>query len=347
MGTLKIGSASNKKGVTIEPKTVLFNGDNVKYIMSGLTEIWSNIKALISPMTSNTTPSGVASCSSRVDSTFEAWKAFDGNTTSADSAWISGSGSLPHWLCYQFTMPTVVKKFKVTNRNATGASIGCIKEFTLQGSNDNSQWVNIKSFVIPESENGAGVEHTFDVNENDNAYLYYRLSIASYYGSYASIGELQMYGSQLKAILVPMTTYSNEIGTVSATSEYNGNGYGSAYYSIDYHKDGLNWFEKDQNTNTGCYVQFMFNKDTSIKVIRYRFGTAHTTSFTTKAKAQYTLNGNDWYDIENSEKEYSGAHVSNRVFVDCNLTNVIGIRIINTYKGASSCFSVSDIQVYK
>ena len=54
MGTLKIGSASNRAGVTIEPRTVLFNDNNVKYIKSGLTEIWTNIKALIPKMTSNT-----------------------------------------------------------------------------------------------------------------------------------------------------------------------------------------------------------------------------------------------------------------------------------------------------
>lgn len=40
MGTIKIGSSKDKKGVTINPSTVLFNGKNVKKIMSGLTEIW-------------------------------------------------------------------------------------------------------------------------------------------------------------------------------------------------------------------------------------------------------------------------------------------------------------------
>ena len=45
MGTLKIGSAKNMVGVTIDPRTVLFNENNVKYIKSGLTEIWSNVKA--------------------------------------------------------------------------------------------------------------------------------------------------------------------------------------------------------------------------------------------------------------------------------------------------------------
>ena len=40
MGTLKIGSSKDKKGTTIEPSFVLFNGNNVKKIMSDTTKIW-------------------------------------------------------------------------------------------------------------------------------------------------------------------------------------------------------------------------------------------------------------------------------------------------------------------
>lgn len=44
MGTIKIGSSKDKKGVTINPSIVLFNGNNVKKIMSGITEIWTPSK---------------------------------------------------------------------------------------------------------------------------------------------------------------------------------------------------------------------------------------------------------------------------------------------------------------
>ena len=46
MGTLKIGSAKEQKGVTIEPACILFNGKNVGKIMSGTSKIWSAITYL-------------------------------------------------------------------------------------------------------------------------------------------------------------------------------------------------------------------------------------------------------------------------------------------------------------
>ena len=40
MGTLKIGSSSNKAGVTVEPIIVLFNGNKVSKIMKDTTTVW-------------------------------------------------------------------------------------------------------------------------------------------------------------------------------------------------------------------------------------------------------------------------------------------------------------------
>ena len=62
-----------------------------------------------------------------------------------------------------------MKSFSVSNRNYNQQV--AIKEFTLQGSNDNSQWVDIKSFVTPENLSGQGVTQVLDVSENNNAYL--------------------------------------------------------------------------------------------------------------------------------------------------------------------------------
>ena len=53
MGTIKIGSSSIQKGITIDPSIVLFNGNNVKKIMKDATTIWEDLKALIPTMTSN------------------------------------------------------------------------------------------------------------------------------------------------------------------------------------------------------------------------------------------------------------------------------------------------------
>ena len=40
MGTIKIGSSSDRKGITIDPKTILFNGNVVKKITYETKNIW-------------------------------------------------------------------------------------------------------------------------------------------------------------------------------------------------------------------------------------------------------------------------------------------------------------------
>ena len=93
MGTLKIGSSSNKKGVTIEPKTVLFNGNNVNEIMSGSTSIWE--KEVKIPFV------GTATASSSNNSDRGPGNAFDG---SHSTKWISGNSST-NTLTFTFTTP--------------------------------------------------------------------------------------------------------------------------------------------------------------------------------------------------------------------------------------------------
>lgn len=40
MGIIKIGSSANRKGITVDPSVILFNGNNVKKIMSGAVTVW-------------------------------------------------------------------------------------------------------------------------------------------------------------------------------------------------------------------------------------------------------------------------------------------------------------------
>ena len=192
MGTLKIGSASNKKGVTINPSVVLFNGNNVKKIMSGLIEIWNDIKPLIPTMTSNTTPSGEAFANYVFSGTYAPWIAFNGTNSNYADAWTANENPMnyPYWIGYRFEKPVVVKDVMIANRNFT--TVNAVKDFILQGSNDNSKWVNIKSFT--NTITGQSVEFHCDVSENNTAYLYYRLYITSSHGVELYIAKIQFYG---------------------------------------------------------------------------------------------------------------------------------------------------------
>ena len=101
----------------------------------------------ISPiMTSDTTPSPYKVTRSSVWSSADhAWRVFDGvKTGSEDYTWISAANELNPWICVDLGTKTKITSFKLwlgTDKNKFP------KNFTLQGSNDGTNFVNIKSFT--------------------------------------------------------------------------------------------------------------------------------------------------------------------------------------------------------
>lgn len=185
MGTIKIGSSANRKGITVNPSVVLFNGKNVKSIMSGLTEIWSDIKALIPPMTSATTPSGEVVANGGITTGYEPYQAFN-NGAGIWADFSQGQGSKTTWIYYKFDSPKKVRGFDV---RFTVTTI-----FKFQASNDGSNFTDL-------TQNLSVAQNTinhYDIN-NDKKYLYYRIYVMSQ--SYSSafypgqLDEVQMYGS--------------------------------------------------------------------------------------------------------------------------------------------------------
>lgn len=146
--------------------------------------------ALIPEMTSNTTPSGVASASDEPTyntTTYYAYHAF-----SDDSLWWhSGTSVTTRWISYKFNSAKNVKKFTIKNVNTSGS--GNINSFKLQASNDGSSWIDLGTYT---NSNVNGAESTFNVN-NESAYLYYRIYIESIHDAinYARIKRIQMYGA--------------------------------------------------------------------------------------------------------------------------------------------------------
>lgn len=186
MGVIKIGSSTNQKGITVNPQTVLFNGNSVKKIIHNSNNvIWRLAQALISTMTSNTTPSGVVSASNN-DS--NAWKAFDSDL----STWWYTALSVPTgWLQYKFDIAKVVTKIELANYNYSGGYR--LKTFKLQGSNDGSAFIDLTEVLTLPADSE---KHSFYVN-NGTAYQYYRIKmISNYAGSSNASGlaELQLYG---------------------------------------------------------------------------------------------------------------------------------------------------------
>jgi len=145
-------------------------------------------KGLIPTMTSNSTPSGIASASTEISSTYAAWKAFDKIVT-GDSGWITASFVTTGWLKYQFALAKIVVSYTITPPY-TYANDRAPKDFQFQGSNNDTDWTTL------DSQSGitwtSNTPRTFTFS-NTTAYLYYRLNVTAIRGSdYVWVCELQM-----------------------------------------------------------------------------------------------------------------------------------------------------------
>jgi len=92
-------------------------------------------------MTSNVAPEGVASASSIVSSSYDAFKALDKNTS---TQWRAASGP-PQWLQYQFTSQVFVHTIQITGAGTSGTPNNP-NSITIQASNNGTNFVDVETF---------------------------------------------------------------------------------------------------------------------------------------------------------------------------------------------------------
>ena len=141
-----------------------------------------NVK--VPTMTSNNTPSGVASANSQSGN---AYKAFDNN---ASSSWSSDLGSNT-WVQYLFAQSCMVCKVLI---HADYTSAGSrLKNFSIQASADGNTWDTLQSDTYANSD----TDQVFVIS-NQTSYEYYRLFCNDLYVSGWGIGikTLQFYGRE-------------------------------------------------------------------------------------------------------------------------------------------------------
>ena len=130
------------------------NGATDTYIMSPWATGTNQVN-LIPTMTSNTTPSGVASASTAYVTT-PAYSAFGiayftgGGVDATTNGWVSDGSALPQWLQYQFTAAQTISQYSITpsaedtapwsNNHFPSRSPST---WQLQGSNDGSSWTTL------------------------------------------------------------------------------------------------------------------------------------------------------------------------------------------------------------
>lgn len=192
MATIKIGSSKDKKGISVDPSIVFFNGNNVKRIMKGATEIWNYIKALVPKMTSNTTPSGEVIANDYLDNYYP-FKVFNGTNINTYDSWVYyGNGSNIAWIGYKFTSPVCISKVFIANRNEVTPR--GINSFKIQGSNDKSTWTDVSEVLNNTGGNVQSATSSYEF-DNDKNFIYYRLFVVSVHDTrFCGLGMLQFYG---------------------------------------------------------------------------------------------------------------------------------------------------------
>lgn len=158
---------------------------------------------LIPAMTSNTTPEGVASCSSYLGANFEAFRAF--NRVSADdhltsNSWLAASTDETPWLMYE--LPDRSVNFYVPHDielELLGSFTSVTRRLYIEGSNNGNNFTNcLKNFnyVTVDFENLLFRNYRFDLNGNRYRYIRIRCDEPYYAPDIYACGfsRVQVYG---------------------------------------------------------------------------------------------------------------------------------------------------------
>jgi hypothetical protein len=161
---------------------------------------------LIPTMTSDTTPSGVASASSVLFGFYSAFRAFD-KVLTMPNIWHSDSTGQPYWLQYQFDSVQTIAKYTLTSRDDVNSNMP--QDWTFEGSNDGSNW------TVLDTQTG----QTWTTSEtkiftfvNTTAYLYYRIYVTLTDSTYCNVVEMEM-----MAALTPSVDITTSLKTEVAS----------------------------------------------------------------------------------------------------------------------------------
>lgn len=146
-----------------------------------------NVKAPV--MTGTTTPSGEVLYSTTYGSTYDGWKAFDGNPA---TEWASASTNYQNqYIGYDFKRSVKISAFMIQNTPQSGVGSSYpFKDFKLQKyTND---WADVQSYTNP---SGVGVKTMF-VTNNPIESEKFRVYGNAYGKALVSAAEIQFYGRE-------------------------------------------------------------------------------------------------------------------------------------------------------
>ena len=172
--------------------TLMASTDAVDYLAR--CNKWITSRGLVPTMLTNISPSGEAFASSQQSSSVAAYKAFDKDDA---TWWYPTANANTNYIGYKFENAT-----KVVRVIAKFGSYGTFsaKTFTIQGSNNGTDWDNIDTLTVPShSGTTTDVESFTKIINPSNSYKYYRLyttDILYVSSTYvAELIDLQFYSS--------------------------------------------------------------------------------------------------------------------------------------------------------
>lgn len=149
-------------------------------------------------MTSNTAPSPfVVSANDSLNANYVPWKAFNDHvfTGSSENGWVSNQGSGPWWLKIDCGAAKIVSGWfwdKEMLTNPYGADI-FPKNYTFQGSNDDSSWTTLVMVT-----DGAAANNQYVAVPLPQSFRYYRWHItASQSRDHVGIGQIRLMAAEL------------------------------------------------------------------------------------------------------------------------------------------------------
>ncbi|OXS65595.1 hypothetical protein B1B04_24915 [Lysinibacillus sp. KCTC 33748] len=157
-------------------------------------------------MTSNTTPSPLSVGTSSQNSSYPAWKAFDGKS---DTFWQMNNGTATGYIYTNFGEEIVANTLTLTAKD--NAVDTMIKEFRISGTNDNTNFDTLKT-IKNEINWVDGETRKYHFN-NEKTYRYYRIDIESNNGNTvaSAIAEIQYSYEKDNIIKLPSLTKKNFI----------------------------------------------------------------------------------------------------------------------------------------
>jgi hypothetical protein len=134
-------------------------------------------------MTSNTTPSGIASSSSNYVG-YDPWNAF----ARGANDWLTFNGNITGWLAYEFPIAKTVGKY-VMVPPSNGSPTSVPRDWTFEG------WTGSEWVVLDTVTGNSGTATVTRSIANITAYIKYRLNITANNGngSYTGVSELYLY----------------------------------------------------------------------------------------------------------------------------------------------------------